>query len=49
MMQAVLINWLALVLLSVVLVAIRMRQENRLRELAGLHRQALEREFSPTR
>ena len=49
MMQAVLINWLALILLSVVLVAIRMRQENRLRELAGLHRQALEREFSPTR
>jgi heme exporter protein C len=49
MMQAVLINWLALILLSVSLVAIRMRQETRMAELAGLHRQVIEQEFSPTR
>lgn len=49
MMQAVLVNWLALILLSVSLVAIRMRQERRLAELAALHRHVIEQEFSPTR
>ncbi len=42
MMNAVLVNWLALGLLAIVLVAIRMRQEQHLSEIVTLGRQAVE-------